>query len=158
LASGDVLYSIFRIKDALESLDGSTVTVNLSGYGSNYIPIGQHGSAGGYGQYVNNPGLTSGSGYGPRVEGPGGKFYKMNYATGRYEPAQHGWEGVIPPGFPNDSFMFGATSGEHVQVTPATQAPSGGGKGGVNIGTVVINDRYDQQSFERMLYRVVGGS
>lgn len=31
---------------------------------------------------------------------------------------------VVPPGFPNDSFPIGLTSGEHVQVTPASQMNS----------------------------------
>jgi hypothetical protein len=43
----------------------------------------------------------------------------------------HGLSGVVPGGFPNDSFLIGATSGEHVQVTPRGQ---GGG--------MVINNLY----------------
>jgi len=45
----------------------------------------------------------------------------------------HGLSGVVPGGFPNDSFLIGATSGEHVQVTPA-------GRG--NGGGMVINNLY----------------
>ena len=44
-------------------------------------------------------------------DGPGGQF---------------GLSMVVPPGYPNDSFKFRATSGEHVQVTPQGQIGGGG--------------------------------
>jgi len=36
-------------------------------------------------------------------------------------PLQHGGSFIVPPGFPNDSFRVGLTSGERVTVTPAAQ-------------------------------------
>lgn len=35
--------------------------------------------------------------------------------------AQQGFNGVVPPGFPNDTFRLNVSSGERVQVTPAGQ-------------------------------------
>lgn len=69
---------------------------------------------------------------------------------GPQEGYASGGEFTVPPGFPNDSYLVGLTSGEHVTVDRSSSRR-------VNIGTVVINDKYDQQSFERMLYRTVGG-
>jgi hypothetical protein len=43
---------------------------------------------------------------------------------------QHGGSFTVPPGFPNDTFPMGVTSGEHVTVTPRGQ---GGGNITVNI-------------------------
>lgn len=44
---------------------------------------------------------------------------------------------VVPPGYPNDSFVMRVSSGEHVQVTPAGK--SGGGGGGVYIENLIIS-------------------
>jgi hypothetical protein len=43
-----------------------------------------------------------------------------------------GLSGIVPGGFPNDSFLIGATSGESVNITPAHMA-------GQNGGGIVIN-------------------
>jgi len=40
-------------------------------------------------------------------------------ATGPQLLAQHGAAGIVPTGYPNDSFLIGASSGEGVNVTPA---------------------------------------
>jgi len=55
----------------------------------------------------------------------------------------HGLSGVVPGGFPNDSFLIGATSGEHVQVTPRGQG------GGMVINNVnVYGVQTDSQLFD----------
>jgi hypothetical protein len=41
--------------------------------------------------------------------------------TGTHAQAARGADFVVPPGYPNDSFRLGLTSGEYVQVTPAGQ-------------------------------------
>ena len=38
-----------------------------------------------------------------------------------------GLSGIVPGGYPNDSFMIGATSGESVNITPAHMRGGGGG-------------------------------
>ena len=63
--------------------------------------------------------------------------------------AQHGFDGVIPPGFPNDSFMMGVSSGERVSVTPAHSTNKGG-------GNITIQNVYVQGvSTESQLYEKV---
>ena len=47
----------------------------------------------------------------------------------------HGLSGIVPGGYPNDSFMIGATSGESVNITPAHMR---GGGGGMVINTVNV--------------------
>jgi len=57
---------------------------------------------------------------------------------GGYIPGfQTGGSFVVPPGYPNDSFVMRVSSGEHVQVTPAGK--SGGGGGGVYIENLIIS-------------------
>ena len=41
--------------------------------------------------------------------------------------AAQGLSGIVPGGFPNDSFLIGATSGERVNITPAHMRGGGGG-------------------------------
>ena len=63
--------------------------------------------------------------------------------------AQHGFNGVIPPGFPNDSFMMGVSSGERVSVTPAHSTKGNG-------GNMVIQNLYVQGvSTESQLFEKV---
>ena len=63
--------------------------------------------------------------------------------------AVHGFDGVIPPGFPNDSFMMGVSSGERVSVTPAHSTNKGG-------GNITIQNVYVQGvSTESQLYEKV---
>ena len=89
LTDGRALAQIFAIRDALNELDGKTISVNINGYGSNYMPVGSHGSAGGYGQYVNNP-----SGWNTPLEGAGGIQYRQvgTWPDGspKYEPMASG--------------------------------------------------------------------
>ena len=42
---------------------------------------------------------------------------------------------VVPAGYNNDDYLIGVSSGEHVNVTPAGQTPSGGG-GGISIEVI----------------------
>jgi hypothetical protein len=89
ITSGRVQAGIFGILRALEALDGTSVDIwiNEHGYGSNYMPVGSHGSAGGYAQYVNNPGMVGGK----IVEGTGGKMYRETGDPARpYEPLAGG--------------------------------------------------------------------
>jgi hypothetical protein len=48
----------------------------------------------------------------------------------------HGLHGFIPPGYPNDSYLVAATSGERIDITPAGQIGRGGG------GNQVINQHF----------------
>jgi hypothetical protein len=110
-----------KLADALKK-----ATDRSYNYIINYIVSGQAPTWGG--APVPQPNQGSGqSGLGPRVEGPGGKWFRMNYDTGRYVPAKRGFEGIVPSGFPNDSFRFGATSGEEVVVKTKEQQREGGG-------------------------------
>jgi len=84
------------------------------------------------------------------------KWYWHNLDTGTYTPAQHGFQGVVPSGFPNDSFVFGASSGEDVTIRTKEQQASGGG-GGPSVGTVIINDRMEAQAFKQRFYDVLRG-
>jgi hypothetical protein len=59
-------------------------------------------------------------------------------------PQQHGGTFTVPPGFPNDSFRFGASSGERVQVSNDERSFFGG-------STVNINNGTDIEAFEEML-------
>jgi hypothetical protein len=56
------------------------------------------------------------------------KFNVSSVGGGPPQGFQHGGSMVVPPGFPNDSYMIGVSSGERVDVrTPAQQRrPSGG--------------------------------
>jgi hypothetical protein len=84
---------------------------------------------------------SAGSGYGPRVEGAGGKFYRMNNATGLYEPAQIGLDMVVPPGY-NENFGVRASSGERVQVTPAGKPNAGGSGVTINVTSSPMDTQY----------------
>ena len=62
------------------------------------------------------------------------------------ENAAQGLSGIVPGGFPNDSFMIGATSGESVNITPAHMRGRGGG--GMVINNVnVYGVQTDSQLF-----------
>jgi hypothetical protein len=50
--------------------------------------------------------------------------------------AAQGLSGIVPGGFPNDSFLIGATSGERVNITPAHKIGNGGG--GIIINSVNV--------------------
>lgn len=51
-----------------------------------------------------------------------------------------GLHGIVPPGYPNDSYYIRATSGERVDVTPAGHSIGGrGGGGNVIFGDIIIN-------------------
>jgi hypothetical protein len=68
--------------------------------------------------------------------------------------AQEGWAAgvsnfVVPPGYPNDSFMVGLTSGEVVNVDPAGGTS---GRGGVTIEEVHIHNEMD---YESLFYRLI---
>jgi hypothetical protein len=52
------------------------------------------------------------------------------------ENAARGLTGIVPGGYPNDSFLIGATSGESVNITPAHMRGRGGG--GMVINTVNV--------------------
>lgn len=47
-----------------------------------------------------------------------------------------GLHGIVPSGYPNDSYYLRATSGERVDITPRGQ---GGGSGNVIFGDIIIN-------------------
>lgn len=59
---------------------------------------------------------------------------------------------VVPPGYPNDSFHMGVTSGEHVQVTPKGATHNWGGI------TVVLPQVRDANSFVRELNKLMRSS
>jgi hypothetical protein len=62
------------------------------------------------------------------------------------ENAAQGLSGIVPGGFPNDSFMIGATSGESVNITPVHMRGRGGG--GMVINNVnVYGVQTDSQLF-----------
>ena len=44
----------------------------------------------------------------------------------------HGLHGFIPPGYPNDSYLVAATSGERIDITPTGQGGGGGGNQVIN--------------------------
>jgi hypothetical protein len=81
------------------------------------------------------------------------KWFWHNLTTGTYTPAQHGLHTIVPPGFPNDNFMIGATSGEEVSVKTKEQQAAGG----PSVGTVIINDRMEAQAFKQRFYDVLRG-
>jgi hypothetical protein len=59
---------------------------------------------------------------------------------------------VVPPGYPNDSFMVGLSSGEVVDVTPAGQ-----GRGGSGSGAAVVIEEvhiHNEADYEAIYYRL----
>lgn len=60
-----------------------------------------------------------------------------NSGSGDALPFAMGGELTVPPGFPNDNFMVGLTSGEHISVQPNVGGGPGGG--GVYVGDIIIN-------------------
>lgn len=64
--------------------------------------------------------------------------------------AAKGISGIVPSGFPNDSFLIGATSGESVNITPAHKIGNGGG--GLVIQNVnVYGVQTDSQLFSAVV-------
>jgi hypothetical protein len=63
--------------------------------------------------------------------------------------AAQGLSGIVPGGYPRDSFLIGATSGEHVQITPQNMMRGGGMGGAMVINTVnVYGVQTDSQLFD----------
>lgn len=59
----------------------------------------------------------------------------------------NGGSGVVPPGFNNDDFFFRASSGETVNVTPASRNSAGGGPGVTNVNiTNNVPQTFHQQA------------
>jgi hypothetical protein len=139
--------------DAIRSKDVTVTvtTLEIGGYGSDYRPVGGGGQAGGYAGYVTGGTGGGGARYGPRVEGAGGKFYKMDYQTGQYVPARYGLDMVVPPGY-NENFGVRASSGEHIQVTPAGEKP----KSGANVQINVTSSPMDTQYMVKVIKAAVG--
>ena len=61
---------------------------------------------------------------------------------------------VVPPGYPNDSYRVGTTSGEHVSVTPTGE--SGARDVNVTIQAVVTNDIDIEVLVQELGYRLKG--
>ena len=53
---------------------------------------------------------------------------------------QFGLDMTVPPGYPGDSYTIGATSGEHVTVTPAGEKPAGGETVTINNEFTIVTD------------------
>ena len=71
--------------------------------------------------------------------------YEAEYGWRRAHPgmempelAAHGANFMVPPHYPNDSFMMGVSSGERVSVTPAHMLGSGNGSGGMTVNTINV--------------------
>jgi len=63
--------------------------------------------------------------------------------------AAQGLSGIVPGGYPRDSFLIGATSGEHVQITPQNMMRGAGMGGAMVINTVnVFGVQTDSQLFD----------
>jgi hypothetical protein len=67
---------------------------------------------------------------------------------GSYTPAQHGLHMVVPPNFPNDSFMIGATSGEEIDIKTKEQQKAGAIGGGGSGGDTYIYKLTAQYGFQ----------
>lgn len=75
----------------------------------------------------------------PGVLGGGGKVGELYVEPGLVpdDGGAHGLSGLVPSGFPADSYLIGATSGEHVEITPQGKPTSGG-------DVYVVQNFYDQ--------------
>jgi len=89
-----------------------------------------------------------GSGFGEAELAQSGKHTK----GGAQEGYQMGGSLIVPPGYTRDNYLIGVSSGERVTIDKRDSSRK------VNIGQVVINDRMDEQSFNRALYRALGGA
>lgn len=58
------------------------------------------------------------------------------------EEAATGANFYVPPGYPNDSFLLGVTSGEHVAVTPVGSSGPPGTAGGSSPINITINQQF----------------
>ena len=125
IASGvELTGELLRELDRLNGLNvTATITINTVGAGVG-IP------------------LSSGTGTGGTGAGEAGAL------------GATGLDFTVPQGFNNDNFMVGVSSGESVLVTPPGEAPGGdanAGRGGVTIGTVVLNNQLDLNMFAESL-------
>jgi len=109
-AAEDGVVTALELKQALTALDGLTVDM--------YINMHQ-----------NNTGTSTGwSG--------GGYQDPDNPNNGPNAGGATGLEMDVPPGFPGDSFMVAATTGEHVSITKPGQSAGGGTTYSVNVNQV----------------------
>lgn len=76
----------------------------------------------------------------PDILGGGSGGGDVELEPGLVPGGAHGLHGIVPAGYPNDSYYIRATSGERVDVTPA----GGGGGGGSRGDVYVIQNFYDQ--------------
>ncbi len=77
------------------------------------------------------------------------------------ERHQYGANFIVPPGYSNDRYPLGyASSGEHVVVIPRERvhAPMAMRQINVNMGTVNINNGWDEAIFEARVLQVVAGA
>ncbi len=135
----EIVMGLMRIADGMTA--EMRIELNTS-YGPGFAPSPTELAAGG----------PSGGGDVERVYDKSEKrWYLHNKKTGAYTPAQHGLEGIVPFGFPNDSFLFGATSGEEVIVRTKEQQKEGGG-GDVHFhAPITIANGMDLDAFIAML-------
>ena len=66
---------------------------------------------------------------------------------------QHGGAFTVPPGYPNDRYRVGLSSGERVVITPQGFAPAGSVT--VTFGDVAINNGMDLAVFKSVVLQTV---
>lgn len=67
----------------------------------------------------------------------------VSYGTEEGPGGQHGLSMTVPPGYPNDTYPLRATSGEHVEITPAGQTIDNSRHldvGGINVHNQVTQE------------------
>jgi len=119
---------IERVRELGRELNGipSNIQVMIDIKTSGDAILGQLKGGGIYGGGTPAPRPATNTG---RSTGTPGGYREPGFASGG--------SFVVPPGYPNDSFVMRVSSGEHVQVTPAGK--SGGGGGGVYIENLIIS-------------------
>jgi hypothetical protein len=126
-------------KDAiLEAKNYQRTVLNMPKYVDVEIHFSATGDVGAL-DWVADQGGIGGGGSGGLDQGRGG--VQEGWATGVSNF-------VVPPGYPNDSFIVGLTSGEVANVTPAGQA---GGSGRITIENLTITSAVD---YEMLLYQL----
>jgi hypothetical protein len=152
LAQWDMLFDepAKKVTAAVTKIDDE-VKIALDDFNSLFTAIGE-GAAQGEFDLSKMFGILAGIGA-TAVGGPFGAILGGLFGGGIPGFAS-GADFIVPGGFPNDTFLMGASSGEHVSVTPAGESGGGSGLSVTNVFSgIMLSDRQSMTEVARTAFQ-----